>query len=208
MRRFVREGAIGPHLEQPLPPRPRDSAGIPASGSETLPSFATIRMRPGRSPTMIRPSGRKSKQKRAGQSLRRRSRRRRPRCFAGCGARVWPEPLRNRRVAVGRGAAILGPRRPGAGAGGRGIALGGRLARKRQRRRRPSGRRRRHPLVHAVRKPALEVRLNRHRPRLDDPRSIVDLRAQQILEALSVGADRPAATTPLSRSATSASPVA
>ena len=33
------------------------------SGSDTFPSFPTIRIRPGRSPTIIRPSGKKSKQK-------------------------------------------------------------------------------------------------------------------------------------------------
>ena len=62
------------------------------------------------------------------------------------------------------------------------------LRRERERGGRPARRGGRDPLVHAVRKSALEVGLDRYRTRLDDPRAVVDLRAQQELEALAIGA--------------------
>ncbi len=159
---------------------------MPSSGSDTLPSFADDPDAAGTLADDHPAVGKEVEAERAGQSFGdgldvvggglRRVRR----------ARL-SEPLRNRRVAVGRGAAVFGPRRSGACAGGRGIA-GARLRRERERGGRPPGRGRGDPLVHAVGKPALEVRLDRHRPRLDDPRSVVDLRAQQELEPLAVGA--------------------
>ena len=87
-RAVLREVPIRQHLEQTLRAA-RVDRGQPASGADGLPSLPMMRMRPGRSLTMIRPSGRKWNEKApvspvATVSTVKLSLR------AGCGARVCP----------------------------------------------------------------------------------------------------------------------
>jgi hypothetical protein len=60
--RFVANAWSARTSKSPCDPRANMSAGIPSIGADTTPSFATILMRPGRSPTSMRPSGRKLRQ--------------------------------------------------------------------------------------------------------------------------------------------------
>jgi hypothetical protein len=62
-------------------------------------------------------------------------------------------------------------------------ALGSASVHVRHRAHGPRGARGRHPLVDAVRKATLEVRLNRDRPRPDEPRPVLELRAEQERDA-------------------------